>query len=1171
MGLIKTIRSRVAFNCSTMGEVAPVDYAARVIVELLPSLKAIKKDEDADAFPELISLLEKVSAANKRHSYSKEALLSLVKEEFLTGKSVWDYIELIGNSSFCFFPTEMGAPMHFTTVSQNPPLLRTDYGEEPYLPKTNPVKTRVNNNEHHNEPEDEPHTKEIRDKEPVERQNVRRTATKQDLSNLPEIVALKKKYNELEKPGEKYIWKWRVKTEDYEAFHDLLLAVDFTERTREKVRLCANQLAFYIAEWYKREYDGNNSANCLGEFQLSSAFSKEIWEHSHSEDDRPYCTPDTRINEWLYSLYIQGGFPIKYTRRAVRFAPLFDEIWGDDQKLDTISEEQLYELTQGFDGNQVVKNSLISGSLHEYYRYLRIQETMPIAETDMDKDPFAEFIRNLQEGKKKYFEHYLKPIWYLYLDPRDNIIEGVVRVSFGRKDDKCYIPFECLQYWGVSGLNSLQEFDIEVCDSASGLKRSIHFSKTGPDNFPFVGWSRDNVITLPISHEKSGNISVSIVTNTGNQRIGESFSMGDSRQFYKTKRPYEWSSKTDNCAHTAVLYNPVKLTLCDENTLRPEDCPREKFFEDGGQVWKWMTLSEKITLQTDNGETTSYSPHNNSLDISFKTRKDTIKYVNFRDVVFCQHIDDEIVQTAVPLYCDKGLTIQYTPFGSKVPQKVKLNECELYYKSTGDSRFIKWENDTNVNQGLIQIKVVYQEKGVSATKQVFYLPSPDPIRRMPDDNLIVFAHGLSDILAPTLTEYAPLDKDEEGNYVYYDNIVSGYNPQSDTIPFIIGRPDDSYIVVNVFRSCVCKELYLKTLEEPIKRYDRSRSIVEIPLALRDNFEVRSIDNKGVTRNKCGQDVYMRFDYNIRSTINSPYSIYNDYENGFRYYVVTDRRVPNGKPGQFQLETGPAEYRFYYWSMNAGEEPVLLDQSFDETTKILTVDTSYLKKNKSGIVFQSLKGVSPRHYIRPIYGERSISELRWLRVKCFDVATEHEIPYQVFPCLTDIFTRLTDSYVSLSAFWVELMRNRRWKPSTKDFRCLHRFASEFLFDWILIPKRIWKNLMLKDPENTNIKISNPECRDIMTRLFRTSPYLQKEGKEYLERILEIYWAVPSFLEWDFRKSSRLENVFLQCVRGGSKDYSCMDRDYELRLNKLKEFRSNNSLYERVYRLMIQLKK
>ena len=191
MWLIKTIRSRVALNCSTLGEIAPVDYAARVIVELLPSLKAIKKDEDVDAFPELVSLLEKVSAANKRHSYSKDALLSLVKEEFLLGKSVWDYIELIGNSSFCFFPTEEGAPMHFTTVSQNPPLLRTNYGEEPYLPKARLVEMRVDNNERQSEAKDKPHTKEIRDKEPVEIPNVRRAAT--DLSNLPEIVALKKK------------------------------------------------------------------------------------------------------------------------------------------------------------------------------------------------------------------------------------------------------------------------------------------------------------------------------------------------------------------------------------------------------------------------------------------------------------------------------------------------------------------------------------------------------------------------------------------------------------------------------------------------------------------------------------------------------------------------------------------------------------------------------------------------------------------------------------------------------------------------------------------------------------------------------------------------------------------------------------------------------------------
>ena len=117
MGIIKIKRSWVAFNCSTMGSVMPIEYAARVVVELLPETKAVKKDEDVLAFPQLVRLLESVFAETKKHSYSKDALISLVKEEFLKDKTSLDLLDLIQNCTFCFFPTEDGKPMQFSTVS----------------------------------------------------------------------------------------------------------------------------------------------------------------------------------------------------------------------------------------------------------------------------------------------------------------------------------------------------------------------------------------------------------------------------------------------------------------------------------------------------------------------------------------------------------------------------------------------------------------------------------------------------------------------------------------------------------------------------------------------------------------------------------------------------------------------------------------------------------------------------------------------------------------------------------------------------------------------------------------------------------------------------------------------------------------------------------------------
>lgn len=1156
MGQIKIKRNQVAFNCSTMGDVSPVDYAAMVIVELFPALRTLKKDEDASVFPELISILDGVTVANKKHNYSKEALLSLVKEEFLNGKSVWDLLDIIGNNSFCFFPAEEGIPMHFTTVSQNPPPLRRDYGEESYKPKARPSDI--------SEP--------IVDK-PVKSERIRidRPVTdtmpaKKDITSIPEIIALKKKYYELERPSEKYYWQWRVSTEEYNEFKTLLHNVDFSERTTEKVRCCAHQLAFYAAEWYKREYDGNESENCFVELGIASSHNSEIWEIAFP-NTTAYKTEETDRNLWLYSMYVLGGFPIKYTLRSNRFSSLFDEIWGEDQNQDVISDEQLDEITQGFAGNQVVKNSLISGSLHDYYRYLRKETTMPIAISDMDKEPFISFIHNLQEGKKKYYEQYLKPTWLLFIDSHDYLIDGDVQVTFGRKDDKCYIPIECLSYWNIPGARTLDEFEIEVSDTVTGEKKSIRFSKTGPDDYPFVGWSRINRITLPISIDEESSIEVNLKTKTDSYKIGNTFSFGDSRQFYKTKTPYEWSSRTDNSAHTAVLFNPSKLSLCDASFH-----PEEKCFQDGGRAWDWLILTEEISLKDESGNITKYAPRNSSLEIVFKQIQNTIKYVNFRDVVYHQFIDGEHLQTPVTLLKDKGFSIRYTPFGSDRPESIPLSNCSIYYKRTGDNRFIPWSDATQPEQGVLQFRVVYNEKGVSSTRLVYYLPQTAPVSRITQENLILFGQNLENVYAPSSDGYIPVLRDEEGHCRYYDDIESGFSPQSDTIPFLIGKPDEEYVIINVYRSAECKELYLKGNPEPIKRYNQGNGIVDIPLILRHNFEVRTINNSGVFRVKCGENVYVRFDL----TDNYNYSI--DEENGFRYYsVMNHRTIVNNEDSfaTFVLETSPEQYRFYYWSMNAGEDPILLEQiGYNPETKHLKIDISPLRKNNRGIVFQSLKGVTPRHYFSPLYGTQRDSQYgrQKLIVQCFDVAAEHCIPFVIFPSFKDIFSR-SDTPFYLAKFWVELMSSRDWKPTSRDYTSLHRFAYEFLFDWIMLPKVIWSNrtrewrkLLLGEKDDTYKNMASVAFKEIMLRLFRTSPYVQKDDKGYLEKVIERYWSFKPNDGWIFQRSQKPENILAQCIRGNKGDYSCFDKDYDKRLAQLKKIHESKDLYEGLYLLM-----
>lgn len=1160
MGQIKEIRNKVAFNCTTMGDVYPIDYAARVIVELFPSLKMLKIDEDASSFPKLISILEGVVGANKRHNYSKEALLSLVKEEFLKGMSVWDLLEIIGNNPFYFFPDNEDTPMFFTMVSQNLPILRKDYGDEPYVPKARPS---INSTQ-------------AGDKQPVrlrrnrgERAERKGLSTDKEISSLPEIIALKKKYIELERPHEKYFWQWRVSTEDYNEYKDLLHNVDFSARTTEKVCCCARQLAFYAAEWYKREYDGNESENCFAELGINSTLNSKIWENAF-RNITAYNTGETNRNLWLYSMYVLGGFPIKYTLRSNHFSSLFDQIWGEDQAQDVISDEQIDEITQGFDGNQVVKNSLISGSLHDYYRYLRKETTMPIASSDMKIDPFVNFIHNLQEGKKQYFEHYLKPTWLLYIDSHDNLIDGEIQVAFGRKEDKCYIPIEWLEYLDIREAKTLDEFEIEVSETVSGEQKSIRFSKTGPGNYPFVGWSRINKIILPISIDENSSIKVHLITKKDRYKIG-TFSFGDSRQFYKTKKPYEWSSRTDNSTHTAVLFNPSIFSLCNEDKNKFFH-PEEKCFQDGGRVWNWLILTEEISLKDEFGNITNYAPRNSSLEIVFKQIPHTIKYINFRDIVYHQFIDGELLKMPVTLIKDKGFSVRYRPFGSDKTDPVSLSKCSVYYKRAGDNRFIQWSGASRPEQGVLQLRVVYEEKMVTATRWVYYFPQMNPIIRITQENLIEFDREVKDIYVPISDGYTPLLRDEEGRFRYFDDIESGYLPQSDTIPFLIGKPDEEYVIIDVYRSAECKELYLKGNPKPIKRYNKGNVEVDIPLILRRNFEIRTINHSGVSRVECGENVYARFDLSNHD------NYIKDEENAFRYYsVLNNRKIVNDRDpfATFVLETSPEQYRFYYWSMNVCEDPILLENlSYNPETKHLRIDISPLRNNGKGIVFQSLKGVTPRHYFRPIYcpPKGSLYGRQKFRVKCFDVAEEHCIPFVLFSSLEEMFTKPDTPYY-LAQFWVELMNSRDWKPTSRDYTNLHRFAYEFLFDWIMLPKVIWSNrvrewmnTLLEERADTYKSMAKASFKEIMLRLFRTSPYVKKDDKGYLEKVIERYWAFVPNDDWDFRRSEKPENILAQCIRGRQGDHSCFDKDYDNRLAKLKIIHESPALYEGLYRLM-----
>ena len=134
MDSIKTIRNNVALNCSTFSNIKPIDFVARIIVELLGYSKSLNSCKDSQEFKKLIVIVNNLHEFVGRQRFTKESLLKITQEAFLDKHSTSELSAIVGNFAFYEFPDALDGPMRFKAVSTSPPKLRDNYGTKEYAP-----------------------------------------------------------------------------------------------------------------------------------------------------------------------------------------------------------------------------------------------------------------------------------------------------------------------------------------------------------------------------------------------------------------------------------------------------------------------------------------------------------------------------------------------------------------------------------------------------------------------------------------------------------------------------------------------------------------------------------------------------------------------------------------------------------------------------------------------------------------------------------------------------------------------------------------------------------------------------------------------------------------------------------------------------------------------------
>ncbi|MDR1847581.1 MAG: hypothetical protein LBR17_05640 [Bacteroidales bacterium] len=967
-------------------------------------------------------------------------------------------------------------------------------------------------------------------------------------------------FNDTYKEVMPLVWKLKLSKSIYLDLQQLLKEA-ITEWTQQQQRLSkfleqhAPKLLVYTALWYHWEYNGNDGKDAFKEIGYTgTGIAEDIWKNCPKEYEK-YIYKSVSNRRWDDSMNVLGGFPLKYIANDdKRFDKLFKEIWKIQQG--NSEDKTIIDIADSFDeNNDVYVQSLKSGSWKEVIE--NILNNKLFISTDDENDGLVKKYKELiEEGKRTYYENFFEPelLFYTYGETDECACE--FQVQIGNKNANCYIPYECVKQWDniIANDSTLTEFVLGLeeagvnNDDIKWRRKTVRFSKCGGTDSSFVGWGDTCTISVDITNlDLSTKIDLKLYKmddNDNGVKI-KSFPIKEGYfKLYDTNRPYQWSTAKDSSARQAILFSPDKFYL------KEKEKSIEKIIGDG--KWKWHYLNGTVTLHdAENNKDITIYDEREKLDFKWKELTNKI-----RNCGECQYYDNGPEKPLRLLIGYDGIkkAILHPSNKDATEKTYKKEDIRIEYKCGG--RYEQLTKTKYPNTGKQKIIVKVNNLRPEPPFDCFFISEKDFIKRDLDNKEIIIKVGENASVFVKNGAGKPilLQPNDKSEYVYNDN---DYPIEEDVIPFLIGS-EQEYVEIEVYRARKSKEIFLDN--KLIKTYDDSNTLVEIPNILHNEFEIRTINEEGVKREKTGQSIWFDHEFSLSNkTLDKEKNQITDTEAGIKFYLYANR-FKEGQSGLDIGKIGTDQYRFFYWNPQSNAEPIELQTKYISEKEELDI---IYKIYENGIIFQSLDGVCPRHYLMPIYTKRPDSiQISWklltnpvyndtIRVKCFEIASKHKIYFHQFYPLY----RLGETPEKMMEF-LKAVFEKKVTLRQEDYENLHRFAHEYLFDWMLLPVKYWKK-NFRDQE-----------RNMVKELFCSSPFAKTdEDKYWLKMIVKNYFALPPTNDWVFKKRSQdTVNLFAQCMRNQDRDKKMLPKSED---NKdiLKKIYGSETICRDIYTFLI----
>ena len=820
-----------------------------------------------------------------------------------------------------------------------------------------------------------------------------------------------------------YVWKLQIPYRLYCALKEALQSVFKVAKQSTLLNNHCEKIFVYVAEWFKWEYQPGSQNNAFTDLGVKN-ISGKVWESLNKWQNFRYSGESNEIH--LYSIYALGGFPLRAIFKSGRIDSLFECLLQEDDV--DILTDSLLKVIPGLSDAFRQSLTIEQGSWKQFIQAMCDCPDSLYADIDkVDNEKVKYFYERLENGRRESVDKAIKYYWIFYTSPEYEDITGDLIVEVGRnKKDKSNGSVV------AEVLNSKDEQLYIGIECQNEIINYRKYSRT-LDGKKYVGWGTPSNrmrgyiedLSQPINMCKY-NISQ---LQAGKGEKVKSFELGNKYiELYATDDGSGWTTLRECQGNAKAVFFPSGIydIVGDISNLQNKVI--------GEDIWSLCEFSEGITLKDKQTgkEYNLYQEGKISVKITPKT--DVIKYYDSsRSLIKC-FINGQEQYLPLLMGVPSGRCIV---FHDEDKANIRFRDIEAeYIQNHSRNQLLKM----SPKPGLITLDI----KQHNFKRKYIYLPK-DAIKRNLESETIIF-DNLADVIK---IEYVSPNGDIEllSSNVYKDVNLEQLNlvdTIEDVIQFRFYMTELDFIELDVYRPINCRELSLGN--RVIKRYNDNdiynKERIKLPYILRDKFGLKVFDKFGVKNISSFRD----FQWFIPA---STIQVCDEFD----MYMYIDRQVKNEPIGV--LDIGPRgweQYKFYYWSVDMNEPPQQVTTSYDYEKKHLIVSTELIQ-NKKGLIFQSLEGCAPRHYVKAICGvtgRTNSKELVELAYKCYKMAILHNVTFTLFDPLKMVVENIED----LRNFYKLAVADKSCSKA-EIYKNLHKLANEFGFEWFLLPHRFWR--------------------------------------------------------------------------------------------------------------------